>query len=193
MSASIITTDPLGRNARGGSQTPPVDALADQLLDHWGGRGAPGQVLRKAAQVDRAFRYKHSSVRHDRRWVSNLAFLAAALGMVAVVAMAMDLAKMLIGSGEFTARMLMLGALLAACGSVARRGGNRLLIETVCLAAFLSMLIVGTPQFPPLQRWDMAVAIVGTLLITGKALRLFADQFVDKSEARLLLRAAGRR
>ena len=193
MSALMIIQPSLCQEPAGRAHAPPVDALVDQLLDRWDGQGAPGNVLRKAAQVDRAFRYNHSCVRHDRRWVSNLAFVAAALGIVAIVALSMDLAKMLIGAGEFATRVLVLGALLAACGSVARRGGKRLLIETFCLAAFISILIVGPPAYPPLQRWDMAIAVVGTLLIAGKALRLFADQFVDRSEAQLLLRAAGRR
>ena len=198
MSVSVSVYDPSSVGHRPEPlQVPPpqqpVDALVEQLLDRWEGQGAPGNVLRKAATVDRAFRYNHAAVRCDRRWVSNLAFLAATFAMLAVIAMGMDLAKMLVATGELAARMGVLGLLLAACASVASRGGKRLLIQIFCLLAFLAILVVGPPEYPPLQRWDRAVAILGTLLIAGKALRLFADRFVDRSEAKLLLKAAGRR
>lgn len=197
MSGAVTIYDParVGGAAQAQSRSaelaasPPVDALVEQLLDRWEGQGAPRTVLQKAAQVDRAFRYNHAAVRCDRRWVSNLAFLAATFGMLAVIALGMDLAKMLIAAGELTMRMGVLGLLLAACASVASRGGKRQLIQICSLVA---ILFLSQPDYPPLQRWDNAIAILGILLIAGKALRLFADQMVDRSEATLLLKAAGR-
>jgi hypothetical protein len=170
----------------------PTDDLVDQLLGRWNGEGAPRAVLKTAARVDKDFRYSHGGIRCDRRWVANLAFLAATLGGLAVVAIGMDLAKMLIAGGELAARMGVLGLLLAACWSVANRGGRRLPIQLAILAAFIAILVIGPPENILLQRWDRTAAILGTLLIAAKAMRLFADRMVDRSEARLLLKAAGR-
>lgn len=199
MSVSVSSRELVRSHAPGQaadmSATPadqPIDALVDQLLGRWQGHGAPRAVLTTAARVDRDFRYSHGAVRCDRRWVANLAFFVAAIGGLAVIAVGMDLAKMLISTGELTVRMGVLGLLLAACGSVANRGGERLWIQISILVAFIAILVVGPPEYPPLQRWDMAAAILGTALIAAKALRLFADRLVDRSEARLLLKAAGR-
>lgn len=168
-----------------------ADLLVEQLLDRWQGHGAPCTALTTAARVDGAFRYSHGAIRGDRRWVSNLAFIAATFGTVAVFILGAHLAELLIASGELAARMIVLGLLLGACASVARRGNERLAIQVLLMAAFVGILVVGPPDYPPLRRWDQAVAILGTLMIAAKALRLFADRLVDAQEARLLLKAAG--
>lgn len=170
----------------------PTDELVDDLLGRWNGQGAPRAVLKTAARIDRDFRYNHGRIRCDRRWVANLAFLAATFGGLAVFAAGIDLAKMLIATGELAVRMGVLGLLLAACWSVANRGGRRLSIQLAILAVFIAILVVGPPENILLQRWDRAAALLGTLLIGAKAMRLFADRRVDRSEARLLLKAAGR-
>lgn len=179
------------RHAASGPADAPVDALVEQLLDRWQGQGAPRAVLTKAANADRAFRYSHGAIRGDRRWVSNLAFLAATFGALAVIAVGVDLAGMRVATGELAARMIVLGLLLAACGSVAHRGGERLPIQLLLLGAYIGILVVSPPDFAPLRRWDQTVAILGTLLIAAKSARLFADRLVDGCEARLLLKAAG--
>lgn len=169
----------------------PADALVEQLLDRWQGHGAPSTALKKAARVDSAFRYSHGAVRCDRRWVSNLAFITATFGAVGVLVAGASLAEMLIPAGEFASRLLVLGLLLAACGSLANRGGERLPFQFLLTAAFVAILLVSPPDYPPLRRWDQAVAVLGTLMIAAKALRLFADRLVDRHEAQLLLKAAG--
>lgn len=191
MQGKISIHEPVRGHGQEQAAQQPVDTLVEQLLDRWQGQGAPRAALTKAARVDRAFRYSHGAVRCDRRWISNLAFLVAALGTLAVIAIGVDLSQMLIATGELATRMAVLGLLLAACGSVANRGGERLPIQVALLAAFITILVVGPPENLPLQRWDRAAALLGTLLMGAKALRLFADRLVDRYEARMLLKAAG--
>ncbi len=195
MQGNLSRYEPVRRShpGRGEAQSAnaPVDVLVEQLLDRWQGQGAPRAVLTKAARADRAFRYTHGAVRGDRRWVSNLAFLAATFGTLAVIAVGMNLAEMLLETGELAVRMIVLALLLAGCASVAHRGGERLPIQLLLTAAFIGILVVGPPDYPPLRRWDQTVAILGTLLIAAKSARLFADRLVDRYEARLLLKAAG--
>ena len=191
MQSNISIYEPAPHGAQQRPPDAPVNALVDQLLTRWRGSGAPNSALVKAARADRAFRYSHSAVRCERRWVSNLAFLAATAGTLAVIAVGVSLAEMLISTGELAVRMIVLGLLLAGCASVARRGGHRLAIQLLLVAGFIGILVLGPPDYPPLKRWDQMVAILGTALIAAKALRLFADRIVDRHEAKLLLKAAG--
>jgi hypothetical protein len=174
-------------------QGQPVDTLVEQLLGRWNGRGAPDAVLAKAARVNRDFRTLHASVRHDRQFVSNLGFLAASLGGLGVVTIGMTLAELPISSGELLSRMLVLGLLIGACVSIATRSSQRLSLQIAILGAFLAILFASPPSDFALRGWDRTSMIIGAALIAAKAMRLFADRLLDRHEARLLLKAAGRR
>ena len=174
-------------------QDQPVETLVEQLLGRWNGRGAPHSVLAKAARVNREFRTQHASVRYDRQFVSNLAFLTAFLGGLGTVTIGMTLAELPISSAELLSRMLVLGLLIGACVSLATRGGHRLPVQLAILGVFVAILFEGPPSDFALRGWDKTSVIIGTALIAAKAMRLFADRLLDRHEARLLLEAAGRR
>ncbi|TPE62185.1 hypothetical protein FJQ54_06540 [Sandaracinobacter neustonicus] len=175
----------------GDVQPQPLEQLVDQLLDRWHGKGAPRNVLSKAAQVDREFRTRHAAVRHDREFISNCAFLIAFLGGLSAVTLGITLAELPILTGERVARMVVLALMVGASVSVATRTSNRLAMQLAILGGFALILFTGAPSDFALRGWDRTTTMVGTALIAAKAVRLFLDRMLDRYEARLLLASAG--
>jgi hypothetical protein len=185
-SASITAPSPAAR-----AGTSAIDKLVDELVTRWNGEGAPEPVLARAARLRHGFKARHTDIRNDRQLLANTACIFAFICATGIIVLTAGLVDLVIASGEEHVRILLSALLLGLAALTLSRAECRLPLQTAAVAGLSVVAILAPAVQPGLAEWDHAAALLGCVIVAGKAVRLALDNRLNRAEARLLLDAAG--